>query len=437
VLERYLANPLFRSARFEELVLDDDPYRRPVRPDDLGMVDFGARLERTDATRLSGLMAHRILLNIHDAHELLLPRTHTAENRASFELFYHPDNIALGDQVRPQLERHVFDFVRDGAREHVRASRADVVDQIHELVDHRDARAAELERVLATSPDPAQLNGMVAIQSVAQALNAELRPAKRLLPLAGSAAIATVLGTPAPGQYRPVRRIAEFGGIKAEPHSYCQYYLPSTLALMNYVNTTFRPGQLFAFAGALVARFAEAQALTTVDLCGGHDPLPSGDLAAAVTELIGEVERVGGAYGLRELSRGLEEYRVLLDVHDDERLRQFRWITTMPYYQEKAERLQAAIETHHIDVDLDTFIESWEECSTTHVHDEDRLLIIESGEMEFWNCFGVQHKYLPGDMAFIPKHSLHGSVVFSGQCVYHQPIITEELDRRFGTVGPE
>jgi quercetin dioxygenase-like cupin family protein len=66
------------------------------------------------------------------------------------------------------------------------------------------------------------------------------------------------------------------------------------------------------------------------------------------------------------------------------------------------------------------------------VHDEDRLLIIESGQMDFWNCLGARHTYVPGDMAFIPKHRLHGSVVLSGECVYHQPVISAELDARFG-----
>jgi mannose-6-phosphate isomerase-like protein (cupin superfamily) len=113
-------------------------------------------------------------------------------------------------------------------------------------------------------------------------------------------------------------------------------------------------------------------------------------------------------------------------------MRQFSWINAMPGYVEKARRLHRAINEHSIEVELDTFIESWEECSTTHVHDDDRLLVIESGQMHFWNCFGRKHEFRPGDMTFIPKHRLHGSVVLSGECVYHQPVITPELDRRFG-----
>jgi len=130
--------------------------------------------------------------------------------------------------------------------------------------------------------------------------------------------------------------------------------------------------------------------------------------------------------------RGAREYAMLLDVHHDDLTIQLRWIDSSPAYRAKAERLQAAIDEHHIPVALDTFVESWEECSTTHVHDDDRLLVIESGEMEFWNCFSGTHKFRPGDKLFIPKHRLHGSVVLSGECVYHQPVIDADLDRRYG-----
>ena len=66
------------------------------------------------------------------------------------------------------------------------------------------------------------------------------------------------------------------------------------------------------------------------------------------------------------------------------------------------------------------------------MHDEDRLQIIDSGEMEFYTAFEGTHRFGPGDMMFVPKHRLHGSTVMSGRCTYHQPVITAELDARFG-----
>jgi mannose-6-phosphate isomerase-like protein (cupin superfamily) len=135
---------------------------------------------------------------------------------------------------------------------------------------------------------------------------------------------------------------------------------------------------------------------------------------------------------LRDFCYGLVEYTTLLNVHHDDLITQLRWIDASEACRQKAERLQAAITRHNIAVELDTFVESWEECSTTHVHDADRLLIIESGEMSFWNCFGDLHRLRPGDKLFIPKHRLHGSVVQSGQCVYHQPVITAEINQKYG-----
>lgn len=40
-----------------------------------------------------------------------------------------------------------------------------------------------------------------------------------------------------------------------------------------------------------------------------------------------------------------------------------------------------------------------------------------------------------GDKLLIPLSRLHGSVVLSGSCTYHQPIIPEEIFREFAS-GP-
>src|SRR5919197_3340062 len=65
-LAAYVANPLYRSARFEELVIDDNPYRRPVRPEDLSFLRFDEPFSRENSSQLSSLIGHRILLNIYD-----------------------------------------------------------------------------------------------------------------------------------------------------------------------------------------------------------------------------------------------------------------------------------------------------------------------------------------------------------------------------------
>ncbi len=431
---QYLANPMFRAARYEELVLDDNPYRRPVRPDDIGLVNFSKPLSRSNFSQLSSLMAHRMLLNIYDTEKLLLPRTPTPEKWRDYQQFYAISNRFLGDLIRPYLEAHVFGFLpaADGSAP---GGEGDLLERIRTITDERRDQAAELCEVLTKAPDRGPLVQMLAVQAVATSLNIGGLPTAALRDLAGSVAL------PGVGADRTstdlLRRVADRSGIRYEPHSYYQYYLPSTLGLMNYLNSVARdPGRVFAFAGALVGQAVEAQAvqelLSTVlaEAAGEKEIVPAADGGhAAIVELVGQV---GGEFGLREFGRGLGDYAVLLDVHHEDRMRQLRWINVMPEYVEKARRLQSAITDNNIEVQLDTFVESWEECSTTHVHDEDRLLVIESGEMEFWNCFGTRHKLRAGDMTFIPKHRLHGSVVLTGECVYHQPVITAELDRTYG-----
>jgi len=447
----YLANPIFRAARYEELVLDDNPYRRPVRPDDIGLVDFSAPLTRANFAQLSGLMGHRMLLNIYDCGKLFLPQQPTPQKWRDFEQFYAEGSRFLGDLIRPYLQAHLFGFLAGEARQEDARTAAGASALVSEIAADRHRCADELRDLVRSSLSQDAMIGMLSIQAAATSLNTSTQPTSALHRLASAgrqAGLPAALGVTGTA-HRQALGDGRSGEIKYEPHSYYQYYLPSTLALMNYINGAAQdPGQVFALVGALVAQSAEAAAMRAA-----LEPAPAerlgGAAAAAAAGAIsvwhqgsaggpaydsvaGLVEQVGGEFAVREFCRGMADYAVLLDVHHEERMRQFSWINAMPEYVAKARRLQGAIREHGIEVDLDTFIESCEECSTTHVHDEDRLLVIESGEMEFWNCFGMSHKFRPGDMAFIPRHHLHGSVVLSGECVYHQPVITQELNQRFG-----
>jgi mannose-6-phosphate isomerase-like protein (cupin superfamily) len=446
-VETYLASPIFQAAQYEELVLDDNPYRRPVRPDDIGLVDFSGPLRREDFAQLSGLMGHRMLLNIHDTAKLMLPRDPTAEKWRDYQLFYSPESHFLGELIRPYLEAHLFAFVHDEARQREARTVAQLTEQARLEAEARLRRAGELAEVVAAAAgeDRAAMIDMLAIQSDAASLNSGARPASALRNVVGSASLPGIH----PGQIggEMMRRVADEDGIKYEPHSYFQYYLPSTLALMNYLNgAALDPGRVFALAGALLAHALETRELeaslqpllagriadigSTTQLDRVQDPVEEAGRALAAALAV--IERAGGEFAVREFGRGLLEYSILLEINHEDRMSQFSWINAMPGYVAKAQRLQKAINDYSIEVDLDTFVESWEECSTTHVHDEDRLLVIESGQMHFWNCFGRKHEFRPGDMTFIPKHRLHGSVVLSGECTYHQPVITPELNRRFG-----
>jgi hypothetical protein len=160
-----------------------------------------------------------------------------------------------------------------------------------------------------------------------------------------------------------------------------------------------RPGEAEARKAALIARFTTAlQAVA--DRYGD----------AAFEQCVS-----GAAAGERLAERGR------WDLGE-----QLQWLGAIPQYCEFARRISQRIDTECPDIDRETFIEPHEMCSTTHVHNDHRLVTIQEGDMLFWGNVGMQLKMHKGDMVLIPDGRLHGSTVVSGECTYHQPIIPDD-----------
>ena len=304
----------------------------------------------------------------------------------------------------------------------------------------RDA-AGRLAGVVSGSPDPGRAATTVAIQLLAQALNG---PA-RLLPESTELPGGPPVRPPAIAARGPVeealRVLFAAAGLRTEPHAYYQFYLPSTFGLMNYLNATAHTaGRVFHHLGALTAHTVNAHALVDrlPEIARAFDaPAPAaGEPAGGTADAVPFAVERWGEDAVREFAHGVHAYAVLLEVHDHDVHAQLSWVDSADACKEKAARLHQAITEHDIPVELDTFEESAWEASTTHVHDEDRLQIIDSGEMEFYTAFEGTHRFTAGSMMFVPKHRLHGSVVTAGHCSYHQPVITPELDARFGGSYP-
>jgi Cupin domain len=104
---------------------------------------------------------------------------------------------------------------------------------------------------------------------------------------------------------------------------------------------------------------------------------------------------------------------------------QLRWLASIREYVAFAHRISARIDAECPGIDRETFVEPHEMCSTTHVHNDHRLVTIEEGDMLFWGNVGMQHAMHKGDMVLIPDGRLHGSTVVSNECTYHQPIIPD------------
>lgn len=105
---------------------------------------------------------------------------------------------------------------------------------------------------------------------------------------------------------------------------------------------------------------------------------------------------------------------------------QLRWLSAIRRYVELAQGISTRIDAECPDIDRETFVEPHEMCSTTHVHNNHRLVTIQEGDMLFWGNVGMQLDMHQGDMVLIPDGRLHGSTVTSAECTYHQPIIPDD-----------
>ncbi|NEE15602.1 peptide synthetase, partial [Streptomyces sp. SID7499] len=107
--------------------------------------------------------------------------------------------------------------------------------------------------------------------------------------------------------------------------------------------------------------------------------------------------------------QGFEDAARFAALWETDMVEQVTWADNIQEYQDKAIRIDKYLSDNNIVVDLDTFVESNEETSTTHVHNEHRLVMIESGQMHFWNNVTHKIEFNQGDKVLIPVSRLHGS----------------------------
>jgi hypothetical protein len=391
-----------------------------------------------------------MLRNIYDADLLYLAPTDNPAAAADRSQFYADRNRELGALARPILERHLFTFLA-GERAPFAGGLADLTRAVGEYRERRTEEPGQaFEAALAT-------------RGRREAATFLMLQLSAYLP-AGYAALArAAIGeyeVAAPGlrallleQYLGwVRRAERYRGLLADAElvptagAYWQLYLGSSLARGNHLHhLAANHERIFEFLGALVQfkidewatrdRFAEVFA-DGLDSAAEYFRTPARpgelDLDTLVDVVLRPVAHTFGEPAIAAFHRGFADAVWLTNLWHRDLSDQVTWADRIEEYQEKAEKLDQMITNENIRVDLDTFVETSEETSTTHVHNEHRLVMIEVGQMHFWN--NVTHKIQlnQGDKLLIPVSRLHGSTVLSGSCTYHQPIIPEEM---LGQVG--
>ena len=442
----YASNSIFRSADVEELEIDDNPYRRPVRPEDLETIDFTSPLSDQTVFDLSALASHRMLLNIYEAQTLLLPEKNEAPLLEDFHLFYSQRNKLLGEIVRPFLESHVFTILREGSNSSQEWSRAALRDRFCAAAGECEQGETRVRDAIASSRDRRSAVKMMLIQFIGTFASKATTLGSLLVAARDHAGIEIdPRSLPDMADLTAVQQLAKSRGITASPHAHWQFYLSTTLALTNYLHYICHdPGRFFKGLGALYSlrarqhMFCRLQGELLHDLHGAEidtayfdgqstdfDPGQTFDRILAPV-----IDRFGDRI-LPDLASGLEEFQRQQQLADRDFIDQIRWLSQTERYRHLANRLNEKIQHENIEVDLETFVEPRDLCSTTHVHDDHRLVVIESGSMLFWGNLGMKERFDPGDMILIPRNRLHGSTVISEECTYHQPIIPEEWIHQF------
>jgi hypothetical protein len=139
--------------------------------------------------------------------------------------------------------------------------------------------------------------------------------------------------------------------------------------------------------------------------------------------------------GVRSLQAGFALGREVTDSAFRDLAAQLNWLSNIDTFLTAATLLTTRIDLEWPDIDRDTFIEPREMCSTTHVHNDHRLVTVETGDMIFWGHPDMELELTVGDKVLIPAGRLHGSTVTSESCTYHQPIIPEQWVRdAFGLI---
>ncbi|MCM3886208.1 peptide synthetase [Frankia sp. R82] len=452
LVRSFATNPAFRAAQWEELTTEGNPCRRPVRPADLTWLNYAAPLRGDQLLKLSGLLGHRMLRNIYDADLLYLPaRRSDAADRDAAD-FYHPDNRLRGALARPVLERHLFSFLEPQRPDLATTTLDAVRAELHGYWEQRRDHPGDAFVVLRGTRDRREATTFALLQLAAYlpaTRNATARAALGEYDLAQPSARALLLDD--------YRRWASDGpawaallasaGLTTTVGAYWQLYLNTSLARGNHLHQLSRAPERHAeLLGAYVHQRIDDAAVAGVwadaveEAFGTRPALFTPDGAPAVTPaaldelvnaLLAPLLTVGGEDAVRAFHGGFADAAHLARRHDRDLAEQLAWADAIDEHKARAEAINAYLANERIEVDLDTFVESCDETSTTHVHDEHRLVMIESGDMHFWN--NVTHKISlsDGDKILIPRSRLHGSTVLSGSCTYHQPIIPDEMYARF------
>ncbi|MBV5324127.1 MAG: iron-containing redox enzyme family protein, partial [Rhodospirillaceae bacterium] len=436
-IDRFAALDWQRAAEATELFIDGNPFRRPTRAQDLPFLRLDQPLRAERLAGNSALAIHRLLFNAYESDLLFLPDParidagDPALGWQDFDAFYGADSQRRANDARPQLEwlafagleeaieltgawteRLTLAYLRDFLAAEKRDAALDADPVLNALHTARDPQAAARHYLVQLAPD--FLSEASAMARLAPGAYGALQSAlfNILIDEYGAAVHRAKHSTLFEATLSSV-------GLDPRPHGYWQFYQPGALALANYFHYVARNKQhFFRYLGALF--FTEASLVNV-----------TGRQSAALRRIFGNaidtryfdehhhidrhhsqmvlrrlIEPAIDAYGARAIAgilRGFEEFRHLQAAADRDLIDQLDWAGQVTVNDPRVTPLIDAWRAARGDAPGETFIECLGDRSTTHIHPDDRLLLLETGAMTFYPLAGVEIALQAGDHLFIPQ----------------------------------
>lgn len=442
-LLRFGSCPLFGNT--EEWLMEDNPYRRPLRPQVLRYMDFERTLGRDEILTYSSLAANRLLLTIYEADLVLLPAHGLDAKEADFRCFYAPELRVRAEMIRPTLERHVFGFLDgevDVSGSWTKDALADYFTSLFETVRSRDE--LPLVRALRTSSNPRHAALTLLIQLAGDFLSEASAMTRNVLgkfDQAQSELFKIVIDELGYGVHRAkhstmFERTMSSVGLEPEIHTYWQFYLTSSLLLNNYFHFLCKDhAQLFRYLGALFyvetmfRKICRALGDCLAETFAGRADVEYFREHAHIDKHHGEmvlhkvllplIERHGPGI-IPDMVRGFEEAKLVGEIADEDFAAQVAWSDNEQAYKALHDRVYANVTSAAPDErpPVQQFVEPRGELSVTHVHDGDELCHIVSGVMRFVTGHDRSVLLHAGEGTVIERRRLHGAIIESEECVY-------------------
>ncbi|MFC8452443.1 iron-containing redox enzyme family protein [Kitasatospora sp. NPDC057223] len=436
----YAANPIYRDN--EEWENADNPYHRQLRPQVIPHLDFDRVPGRDRALEYSSLAAQRILTSIYEADLVFFPKAGLGALDKDYRAYYSPGNRARGELIRPALERFAFGFLDDEVEVSGDWDSAGLESYLQSLDVDAAGQASLAEEAILKSSDPKRAAQMWLIQFAPDFLSEASPMARNVLGYYGEAQsewFKIVIDEYGYGVHdtkhsQLFEKTLESVGLSSELHRYWQYYLVSSLAMNNYFHYLGKNHEhFFRYLGALY--YTES---TLVDFCRRatalldkvfdgeadtryfteHVHIDQHHGRMALEKLIKPLIAQHGEQIIPELVRGIEEFRALSTLADEDFATQIAWMDDGPRYKELHGPVHAAILEGRVTAPVADIVEPFGELSNTHSHEGDELCHIVSGTMRFVSGFNSYQILEAGEGTVIQRNRLHGAIIESQECVY-------------------